>query len=177
MPSQLLLSISFLSGLLVSYQVAAILKTFLVFFSGSILLTWPNHCSLFFSIPSKKGLTWSSSLIFTLLILSLLVTPLISLNTCISAACNLVSVFVVNDQFSDPYNSIGFRIDVDTIALHSCGISLSFSKCRSISYNIAYCLWKVCSIGLQIGHGWNYCFWPYQILCPSFVLHQMNVVT
>ena len=99
-------------------------KYFLGYQTSGILLTCPNHCSVLFSMNCNRGVTPRSSLIFTFLTLSLLETPLISLNTLISAACILDSVLVVNAHVSQPYVKTGLNIMVYIVALHCFGYPL-----------------------------------------------------
>merc|ERR1712240_305330 len=60
-----------------------IYMTFLTSLSSFILLTCPYHCNLISLAFSLMSLTPSSLLMLTLLILSLRVTPFISLSICV----------------------------------------------------------------------------------------------
>ena len=77
------------------------------YFFGSlwsgILITWPYHLNWILSISSNNDSIFSSCLMDTFRILSLLVTPFTIRKTLISATCNLLLVFVVNDHASAPY--------------------------------------------------------------------------
>src|SRR5678816_2468848 len=77
---------------------------------SSTLLTCPYHRSCPLSTSSTTLLTPKFALSSSFLFLSLLVTPLISHNTCISHAPNLLFALALKAQASCPYVSIGLSV-------------------------------------------------------------------
>src|SRR6185503_6232469 len=70
---------------------------------SSLLNTCPSHLNLFSPILSTIEATPILPLIYSFLILSSLVTPLIHLNILISATLILCSIFLPTAQHSVPY--------------------------------------------------------------------------
>ena len=92
----------------------------------SILFTRPYDLMLFLSITLTIDSIFRCSLMFSFLILSLLVTLIMVLNSLISAASFSDSSFFVMFYVSDPYNSIGLRIVVYRIGLHLFNRNMNF---------------------------------------------------